>query len=450
MPFGRRRVRLLAFRGERATSALVGVCGVRSICLVLLAVCAGCAAFRPRPVAEVPFRDRAQTATQDDMHVTVAVPDATHARQLFGVDVYASNLQPVWIEVRNDTARPYSVMLTALDPAFYSAREVAYQSHLTLRPATNAAIDDHFASLSLDPYVRPHGTTAGFVFTNLKLGTKEVRVRLYGPGREMTFEFYVGVPGFRADHDAVDWDEIEAQAVTEIADETALRAAIEALPCCTSRSDGSGAGDPLNLVVIGDRVGDALNRAGWDETEVLSAASAWRTLKAFFGGRYRNSPMSALYVFDRAQDGGFQKARDTIHQRNHLRLWLSPFRYRGRQVWVGTITRDIGIYFTTRAWNLTTHAIAPDVDEARDVLAEDLLLTQATDRFGFATGVGRATPAAPHRNLMGATWWTDGLRLVVELADRKVPLEAVRFFDWSWADEDVDGFRELIGELNAR
>jgi hypothetical protein len=27
--------------------------------------------------------------------------------------------------------------------------------------------------------------------------------------------------------------------------------------------------------------------------------------------------------------------------------------------------RDIGVYFTPRAWNLATHAIDPAVDEAR-------------------------------------------------------------------------------------
>jgi len=377
------------------------------------------------------------------------VPDAREAQQIFGVDLTADNVQPVWLRVENRTTVPYSVMLTGVDPSYFSAREAAYQSHLFLRPLTNAAMDEHFAGLGLDPYMRPGAQTAGFVFTNLKLGIKQVRVRLFGPGHELDFEFYVSVPGLRADHHTVDWQRLEGAPHTDLQDQASLRAAIEALPCCTTRRDGSGAGDPLNLVLIGPRVSDALIRTGWDETEVLTLASGWRTFKAAFGGQYRYSPMSALYVFERPQDGGFQKARNTIHQRNHLRLWLSPLRYRGKFVCVGTITRDIGIYFTTKAWNLTTHAIDPDVDESRDALAEELLQSQATDRFGFAAGVGKATPEAPHRNLINAPWWTDGLRLVIELADRKVPLPEVRFFDWAWADEDVDGFQELLHELES-
>jgi hypothetical protein len=173
-------------------------------------------------------------------------------------------------------------------------------------------------------------------------------------------------------------------------------------------------------------------KAGWDETEVLTGSSAWRTVKAFFGGEYKHAPMSALYVFGRAQDVGLQKARDTIHERNHLRLWVTPIRFQGKHVWVGTITRDIGVYFTTKAWNLMTHAIDPDVDEARTYLIEDLATAQSIERFGHLEGVGPATPDDPHRNLMNAPYWTAGGRTVILLSNEPVPLEEIRFFDWAW------------------
>jgi hypothetical protein len=102
-------------------------------------------------------------------------------------------------------------------------------------------------------------------------------------------------------------------------------------------------------------------------------------------------------------------------------------------VWVGTITRDIGVYFTTQAWNLTTHAIDPDVDEARGHVSEDLALAKSVARFGFVQGVGAAEPEAPHHNTMNAPWWTDGLRLVMEVpSDRDVELEDIELFRWDW------------------
>jgi len=163
----------------------------------------------------------------------------------------------------------------------------------------------------------------------------------------------------------------------------------------------------LNLVVIGtpDEVGGTLVASGWQVTEALGAGSGWRTAKSFlFGGRYRYSPMSSLYVFGRSQDAGFQKARGSIHQRNHLRVWLTPLRYRDADVWIGAISRDIGVYFTTRAWSLTTHAIDPDLDEAREALVEDLILSQAVNTFGYVAGAGGAAwRERPHRNLIGRT-----------------------------------------------
>jgi hypothetical protein len=44
----------------------------------------------------------------------------------------------------------------------------------------------------------------------------------------------------------------------------------------------------------------------------------------------------------KTQDIGWQKARGTIHERNHMRFWQSPIRFRGKKVFVGQISRDIG------------------------------------------------------------------------------------------------------------
>lgn len=400
---------------------------------ILLLLCWGCASYQPVPAEEVPFLERAVEETRDGITVRVAVPTREEAKQLFGVDLAEKKIQPVWMEIRNDTDRFVWFMRHGLDPGYFSAREAAYMHHYRLRPSTNTKMDDHFAGLDIDPAIPAGESRSGFAFSNLKLGTKEVRIRLFSEERVEDFHFYVTVSGFRADWQEVDFDELYGGAdLPEISSDEDLYQVLSELPCCTTREVGTGEGDPINIVLIGWNPHEVLIRSGWDETELLTAGSAWKTFKAFFGGEYRYSPMSALYVFDRAQDGGFQKARDTIHQRNHLRLWLAPWRFQGTPVWVGSITRDIGVYFTTRAWNLTTHAIDPDVDEARAYLTEDLATAEALVRVGRVPGVGAATPDEPHRNLMFAPWWTDGYREVYELAEEgtRVPLEQIHFFPW--------------------
>lgn len=65
-----------------------------------------------------------------------------------------------------------------------------------------------------------------------------------------------------------------------------------------------------------------------------------------------------------------QKGRRDVNQRNHMRLWLAPVTFQGQPVWVGQISRDIGVRLTRRT--ITTHKIDPAVDETRWYLLQDL------------------------------------------------------------------------------
>ena len=131
-------------------------------------------------------------------------------------------------------------------------------------------------------------------------------------------------------------------------------------------------------------------RRRWDETETITLATSWKTFRAFLvGAEYRYSPVSALYLFGRSQDFALQRIRQSINERLHLRLWITPLRLSGTPVWVGQISRDIGVRFTLKTWNLTTHRIDPDVDEARDYVVEDLLEAERLELADYVGGVGR-------------------------------------------------------------
>src|SRR5438132_12606126 len=109
--------------------------------------------------------------------------------------------------------------------------------------------------------------------------------------------------------------------------------------------------------------------------------------KAFLlGSEYRYSPVSSLFVEGRSQDFALQKARQTINERLHLRLWMTPLRYLGKPVWIGQISRDIGVRFTLKTWNLTTHKIDPNVDESRDYLLDDLMEAGRVSHVAYVAG----------------------------------------------------------------
>ena len=397
----------------------------------ILSVC-GCATFNPRPVDEIPFLERAQTKFEGNVRVTAAVPCDRESREIFGVSLYDDRIQPVWLKIENRDDDPVWFLPLGLDPEYFTPFEAAYLNHFATRTHRNKKMNRLFHERGMGIYIAPGSVRSGFAFTQKDLGTKEFTVDLIGEDHQVrSFNFFIDVPGLRADHHEIDFDSLYGKTEIVSLDEEGIIRALEDLPCCTTNKKGKTKGDPLNLIVIGDAedLFHALIRSGWDETETVYIASVWKTFVSFlFGGQYRYSPVSALYLYGRAQDIAFQKARETIHERNHLRLWLSPMRFEGEPVWVGQISRDIGVRFTSKT--IVTHKIDPDVDETRDFLLWDLLYSQGLTKFAYVKGTGAAPMSEPRSNLTGDPYFTDGHRVVLWVSSDPIDLEEVEFVKW--------------------
>jgi hypothetical protein len=212
-----------------------------------------------------------------------------------------------------------------------------------------------------------------------------------------------------------------------------LRTALAGQRCCTTNADATRDGDPLNIVIV-ESTRDPMVpfvARGWHLARTLDVASAIDTARAFlFREAFLTSPVSPLYVFGRREDVVLQKPRSTINERVHARFWLTPSTFEGRRIWIGQVSRDIGVRLTAQTWNLTTHKIAPDVDFDRAYLLQDLLLSGFVERYGYVEGVGAAPASAPRTNLTGDPYYTDGLRAVVFLSNQITPLEKVERLPW--------------------
>jgi hypothetical protein len=195
--------------------------------------------------------------------------------------------------------------------------------------------------------------------------------------------------------------------------------------------DGVTPGDPLNLVVIGEGQLALLPfiRRGWYVTETISGGAVWHTVvSSLFGARYRTSPISPLYLFGRRQDIALQKARESVDERNHLRLWLTPWRYAGKDVWAGQISRDIGVRLSSRTF--VTHKIDPHMDGARGYLLTDIFFSGRLAANGHRPGVGAATRTTPRFDYTGDPYRTDGRRVVLILSTTEVLWEDLVNIDW--------------------
>jgi hypothetical protein len=433
------------------------------------------------------FHTRAQTQSNEFAKVTVAVLDAREGEQVFGVPMARRGMQPVYLEISNLSNVALRLQLVSIDPNYFTPLEAAAANHFSLlrRLSTfgvlgwfvlwvvlfiipsklitayraNKRMDERFHSLGfrLRP-IAPGSTNTGYVFTRLDAGTKIVDVNLHATGGTLrniasdpavdrdlvrpltdalpsstpsvTFTFSIPIPGIAVDYLHKDLEKLESIGSTVNCSEVrALADHLKMMPPATTNVKDTGSGDPVNLVVIGgfDTLISAF-AARWDETESLTFATCWKTAKSFiFGTAYRYSPVSNLYLFGRSQDVALQRSRHSINERLHLRLWLTPLRFHGLPVWIGQVSRDIGVRFTLKTWNLTTHRIDPDVDESRDYVLEDLLDSERVDAAGYLDGVGPADATSPRHNLTGDPYITDGKRAIILLSTRRTP---PKFVSW--------------------
>ena len=400
---------------------------------VVAVVIQGCTTTQPSSADPLAYKNRTKSSVNGDVAVTAAVPTIAEAQAIYGVELASKHIQPVWVEVRNDSTAPYWFLPSGLDPNYFFPSEAAFAFH-TGSDDADRQLDEKFQKLHFQNPVRPGTTEAGFVLVNLDEGFKAIDIDLISREDVKSFSFIIADPDFKADYKMVDFNTLyAAEEIINVEEEEELRRMIEELPCCTTNAKGDEFGDPLNLVLIGytNDIVPALVRRGWHATEVIWSRAILRTIKSFLKGeRYRYSPISPLYVYGRRQDIGWQKARSTIHERNHMRFWLSSIRFRGKNVYVGQISRDIGVKFTLKSPTISTHVIDPDVDEARRYFVEDLAYSQALTRYGFVKGVGVVTREAPKMNLVGDPFYTDGLRVVLFFEPRPYSLSEIELLEW--------------------
>ena len=383
--------------------------------LLAFGLLAGCATYRP---PETPYRDfleRIEWQEKGDLRVGAVVLSSKESRAAFNTKLAKSLVQLIWIEIENDTDEEQIVMLLSIDPNYYSPSEAAWTTR-SLGERRGSEKMAYFASQHLPVSIPPHSRENGFVYTNYDPAVKQFVVKLIGETETHTFDFLQALKGYQIDFAQVDFENLYPAEEARDLDLNGLRSYLESLPCCVLGGDEKTPGDPLNLVIVGPGMGivGTFVRNGWDLTETVRFGTAWKTtMSSMFGRYYRTSPVSPLFLFGRGQDMAFQRARKTVDERNHLRLWLAPVTFQGQDVWIGQISRDIGVKLSSRTF--VTHRIDPVIDEARLYVLFNLASSGYLDQFGFVKGVGPSLRADPRINYTKDPYYTDGFRVVLFL-----------------------------------
>ena len=56
------------------------------------------------PADPLAYKNRTKSSVNGDVTVTVAVPTIAEAQAIYGVELASKHIQPVWVEVKNDSA----------------------------------------------------------------------------------------------------------------------------------------------------------------------------------------------------------------------------------------------------------------------------------------------------------------------------------------------------------
>lgn len=393
-------------------------------------IVAGCAAtFQPRGPQEVNFQERSQSQTDGNFRVTAAVLSAKETEAVFGFALYRKGIQPIWFEIVNEDDAPTWFLPYSVDPDYFPPLEVTYSYHRAFDSNYNDQIDRYFLDLSMGLYLAPGSIRSGFVFTNLDLGTKSFNVDLVGDDNQAhTFTFFIPVPGMRSDHQDVNLENLYSGDEIVSYQEADFRKALRNLPCCVTNDDGAKQGAPLNFAIVthGDDWLQVLIRAGWNETATTKVvSSSEKDISPDIPPNFRYKPVAPLYYYGRQQDASFREPRGAGFERNKIRLWLSPMRFEGQDVWLGQVSRQYGKPSSGGSDPML------DLDEVRSFLLQSLWYAQGIKKYGFVKGSGAASPITqPKSTFRGTTYITDGYRVVLWLSGDSVPLSDVELVDW--------------------
>ena len=374
--------------------------GIKGAIIIVLLYLGGCATWQaPETLDDSALRTRAVSETVMDVTLSASVLSSEDSQQLFATALNGTGVQPVWIEVQNNSTHTLWLLRAGTDPNYYSPLEVAWPLHARFDKKGNDEIDEYFDSRSFENPVPPGVTHSGILFTNPHRGTHVLNVDLLGQQTFFPFTLFLPIPG---EYDSRAANAVRRQSTmsyTNYQDADTFRTALEQLPCCTS------GGDPVNLVLVG-------------EIDDVAAAFVRRGYRVLY---VENDDRQQL--FERSPDMVIRKSGDGVTA-NWVRMWVSTLRYQDQPVVLAQTGRPIGGRFALASSNKPQ--LHPDIDESRDLLIQDLVYSGGLGQLGFVGGVG----TVPETVGSNSPYHTDGLRAVLFFVTRPLAISDIEILDW--------------------
>jgi hypothetical protein len=384
----------------------------------LLALTSACATrpYQHESTHSYPIRERAVMQEDADFKVRASVPSEEETQAIFGVPLYQRGIQPVWLEITNNSPNRVRFAPTGTDRDYFSPLEVAYMHKKGFSKEARDQMERRFHNSAMPRQIPAGEIRSGYVFTHASPGTKSFNVDLYGPDHDQSFAFFVTVPGFVPDHAEVDFQTLYPDSDLPNYDMAGLRAALSANAWITSDRSGEQKGMPIGVVIAADGLDllKALLRAGWYESPSVKDPEKLA---------------NAHYLFDRPPDAVFRIQRNKKDERNEMYLWMAPMRLQGKPIWMAQITHFIG-----RKTQLETAffgtLIDPNIDDGRDYFLQNVWYAQSLDQMAWLKVAEAVSIENARQDFNDSEYFSDGYIVVTWLSGEPVSLLDTRNLDW--------------------
>ena len=360
-------------------------------------------------------RQRAVIQSEGDLTVSASVPSEQEATAIFGVPMYKRGIQPVWLEVKNNTDGFLRLTLSSVDAEYFSPLEVAYMHKSGFSKEARTEMERYFYESAIQRHVPAGESSSGFVFTHASPGTKSFNVDLYGANTDYSFAFFVTVPGFEPDHQAVKFRDLYPADELQNYDLDGFRSALAERQWMTSSESGE-PGLPVSIVIVANGLDalKALLRAGWYEQPANRDITETRT---------------AHYMFGRLPDATFRTKRNDQSDRNQLYVWQTRMRVNGEIVWMGRIVNFIGQRNQIRQ-ALFGARVDPDIDQGRDYFVQNMWYSGSLEQLGWLRWGDPIAVDAPARDFSDAEYFSDGYVAIAWLFGDPVSLVETTNTNW--------------------